>query len=119
MSLLLVLWPPPRIVGSVLAWALPVPPSAAEASAAEQSSHTQQERLLPTPTSRSVIKTSPTTHESAAAPRVAFNRDRRRGRGSEATFEKGRFNLSKKFRKKDFFRKPPGMVVTAPGTRAR
>jgi hypothetical protein len=45
--------------------------------------------------------------------------ERRRGRGSEANLENGRLILSKTFRKEDLFRKPPGMVVTAPGTRAR
>src|SRR3954469_23090994 len=105
------------MVGSVLTCALLVLPSA-EDSAAEQSSHTQHERLLPTPTSSTVIRISPTMHEIPAATRLPFKSERRRERGSEATLEKGRLILSKTFRKADFFRRPPGMVVTAPGTRA-
>jgi hypothetical protein len=116
--LLPVLWPPPRIDGSVLACELLLPPSE-DSSAVEQSSHTQHERLLPTPTSRTVMRISPTRHEIPAAARLPNMRERRLGRDSEANLEKGRFILSKRFRKEDFFRKPPGMVVTAPGTRAR
>jgi hypothetical protein len=114
---LLALWVPPRIVGSVLTCALLLSP--AEDSAVEQSSHTQHERLFPTPTSRTVMRISPTRHEIPAAARLPTKRDRRRGRGSEANLEKGRLILSKRFRKVDLFRRPPGMVVTAPGTRAR
>jgi hypothetical protein len=61
----------------------------------------------------------PITHEIAAAAMLPTMRERRRMRGSDANLEKGRFNLSKTFRREDFLRKPPGMVVTAPGTRAR
>jgi hypothetical protein len=116
---LVALWAPPRIEGSVLALALFVPPlSSEDSSAAEHSSHTQHDRLLPTPTSRTVMSINPTTHEIPAATRLPINRERRRGRGSDPSLEKGRFILSRTFRKEDFFRRPPGMLVTAPGTRA-
>ena len=116
---LLALWVPPRIVGSVLARAVPPLSSAAEDSSVAHSSHTQQDRLLPTPSSRTVMSISPTTHEITAAARLPINRERRRGRGSDPNLENGRLILSKRFPKEDFFRRPPGMVVTAPGTRAR
>ena len=90
-----------------------------EDSTVEHSSHTQHERLLPTPSSRPVTTISPTTKEIPAAAMLPIKIERRRGRGSEANLENGRLILSKTFRKEDLFRKPPGMVVTEPATRAR
>src|SRR5215216_1188483 len=116
--MLLALWPPPRTEGSVLARALALL-SSAEDSSAEHSSHTQHERLLPTPSSRPVTTISPTAKEIPAAAMLPIKIERRRGRGSEANLENGLLILSKTFPKEDLFRKPPGMVVTAPGTRAR
>jgi|SRR3712207_5229259 len=116
--LLLALWPPPRTEESVLACVLPLPPSA-EDSSVEHSSHTQHERLLPTPSSRPVTTIRPTTKEIPAAAMLPIRIERRRGRGSEANLENGLRILSKTFLKEDLFRKPPGIVVTAPGTRAR
>lgn len=62
---------------------------------------------------------SPTRIETPAAPTLRIRIERRRARGSEANLENGTFILSKSLRKKDFFVRPPGMVVTAPGMRAR
>ena len=98
---------------------LVLPPWAEEDSATEQSSHTQHERLLPTPTSSTVIRISPTMHEIPAATRLPFTSERRRALGSDANLENGRFIFSIMLRKEDFFRKPPGMLVTASGMRAR
>jgi hypothetical protein len=61
----------------------------------------------------------PNTNEIAAAATLPIKIERRRVRGSDANLENGRLIFSKMFRKEDFLRKPPGMVVTAPGTRAR
>jgi hypothetical protein len=117
---LLGLWAPLRIEETVLAWVLLLLPAAAEdSSVVEHSSHTQHDRLLPTPSSKTVMRIRPTTHEIPAATRLPINRERRRGRGSDLSFENGRFIHSKTFRKEDFFLRPPGIVVTAPGTRAR
>ena len=90
-----------------------------EDSTVEHSSHTQHERLLPTPSSRPVTTISPTTKEIPAAATLPIKIERRLVGGSEANLENGRLSLSKTFPKEDLFRKPPGMVVTAPGTRAR
>src|ERR687898_2179515 len=111
------LWPPPRIEGSVLARAVPLP--SAEDSSVEHSSHTQHERLLPTPSSRPVTTIRPTMKEIPAPATLPINTERRRVRGTDANLENVRLILSKTFPKGDLFRKPPGMVVTAPGSRAR
>ena len=71
------------------------------------------------PNSTPVTMSRPTRNEIPAAATPPIRIERRRGRGSEANLENGRLILSKTFPKNDFFRKPPGMVVTAPGTRAR
>jgi hypothetical protein len=71
------------------------------------------------PNSTPVTMIRPTRNEIPAAATLPIRIERRRGRGSEANLENGRLILSKTFPKNDFFRKPPGMVVTAPGTRAR
>jgi hypothetical protein len=101
----------------VLARAVLLPPSA-EGSLGH-SSHTQHERLLPTPNSRAVMTIRPTRIETPAATTLRIRIERRRARGSDANLWNGTFVLSKALRKKDFFRMPPGMVVTAPGIRAR
>src|SRR5215207_7124634 len=105
--MLALLWPPPRIEGSVLARAILLLPSA-EDSSVEHSSHTQHERLLPTPSSRPVTTIRPTTKEIPAAATLPIKIERRRVRGSEANLENGCLILSKTFRKEDLFRKPPG-----------
>jgi hypothetical protein len=61
----------------------------------------------------------PIRNEIPAAATLPIRIERRRARGRDANLENGRLILSKTFCKEDFFRKPPGMVVTAPGTRAR
>ncbi len=83
------------------------------------SSHTQHERLLPTLNSRAVITIRPTRIETPAATTLRIRMERRRARGSDANFRNGTFVLSRVLRKKDFFRRPIGMVGTAPGIRAR
>jgi hypothetical protein len=113
---LLTLWPPPRIDGSVPV--TDVPPSSVEDPAA-QSSHTQHERLLPTPTSRAVTALRPIKKEIPAAAMLPIKIERRRARLSDENLENGSHILSRRFRREDLFLKPPGIVVTVPGTRAR
>jgi hypothetical protein len=70
--------PPPKIEGRVRA----VPPEASPpppAAFAGHSSHTQHERLLPTPSSTPVTAPMPTTNEAAAAKIVPRRIERRRG----------------------------------------
>jgi hypothetical protein len=62
----------------------------------------------------------PTRIEAPAATTLRIRMERRRALGSDANFRNGTFVLSRVLRKKDFFRRPTGMVVvTAPGIRAR
>jgi hypothetical protein len=58
-------------------------------------------------------------NEIPAAATLPISIERRRARGSDPNLENGSLILSKILRKEDFFLRPPGMVVTAPGTRAR
>ncbi|MDQ4004528.1 MAG: hypothetical protein M3259_11955 [Actinomycetota bacterium] len=58
-------------------------------------------------------------NEIPAAATLPISIERRRARGSDPNLENGSFILSKILRKEDFFLRPPGIVVTAPGTRAR
>jgi len=81
--------------------------------------HIQQERLLPTPASKAVTALSPTKKEIPAAAMLPIKIERRRAGLSDENLENGSHILSRRFRKEDLFLKPPGIVVTAPGTRAR
>jgi len=58
-------------------------------------------------------------NEIPAAVTLPISIERRRARGSDPNLENSSLILSKILRKEDFFLRPPGMVVTAPGTRAR
>src|ERR671910_1576960 len=103
--MLALLWTPPRIEGSVLARAVLLLPSA-EDSSVEHSSHTQHERLLPTPSSRPVTTIRPTTKEIPAAATLPIKTERRLVRGSEANLENGRLILSKTFCRGDLLEAP-------------
>jgi hypothetical protein len=62
---------------------------------------------------------NPATNMITPPMRLRMSRVRRQLAGREASFENGNFNLSKNLPEADFFLKPPGMLVTAPGTRAK
>jgi hypothetical protein len=94
------------------------PPPSVEDPVAH-SFHTQHERLLPTPTSKAVTALSPTKKEIPAAAMLPIKIERRRARLSDENLENGSHILSRRFRREDLFLKPPGIVVTVPGTRAR
>jgi hypothetical protein len=114
---LLALSPPPKIDGGVLASAVLV--SLAEDSIVGHSSHTQHERLLPIPSSRPVTMIKPTRNESPPAITLPLRIERRLAGGRDKNLENGSRILSKMFRKEDLFLKPPGILVTVPGTRAK
>jgi hypothetical protein len=114
--MLLTLWLPPRIEGRVLV-SEALPPSAEDW--AGQLFHTQQERSLPTLNSTPVTMTKPTRNEITPATRLPTRRERRRAGGMEENLENGNLNLRRNLPHRDFFLKPPGMLVTAPGTRAK
>ena len=84
-----------------------------------QSFHTQQERLLPTPSSRPVTMTKPTTNAIPPATTLPSRMERRRVGGTEANLENGSLNLIRALCNGCFFGKSPGIFVTAPGTRPK
>jgi hypothetical protein len=84
-----------------------------------QLSHAQHERFFPTLASTPVTMTNPIMNMITPPIRLRMRIERRRGGGREESFENGKLNLPRNPPQADFFFKPPGMLVTAPGTRAR
>jgi hypothetical protein len=88
--LLFALEPPPRIEGRELGVAALLP--LAEVSVG-QLFHTQQERLLPTPTSSPVTKIKPMTNIIPPAIRLRMRIERRLAGAREANLENGCLTL--------------------------
>ena len=99
------LCPPPRIDGRVVVFE--ASPSVEEA-AVEQLFHAQQERFLPTLSSKAVTTLKP-IRKAIPAPRTLPIRIGCRRGARVANLENGNLILLANLRKADFFRKPPGI----------
>jgi len=84
-----------------------------------QLSHAQHERFFPTLASTPVTMANPRTNMITPPIRLRIRIERRRDGPREESLENGNRNLTRNLPHADLFLKPPGMLVTAPGTRAR
>jgi hypothetical protein len=85
--LLLILEPTERIDGRVLVFE--AVPSAEETAASGQSSHSQQEKFLPTLNSKAVTIAKPTRNAIPAPMALPIRIRRHRARGRDANLENG------------------------------
>jgi hypothetical protein len=93
--------------------------ASAEEDSAWQLSHAQHERFFPTLASTPVTMLNPIQNTIIPPIRLRMRIERRRGGAREESFENGNLSLPRNPPQADFFLKPPGMLVTASGTRAR
>ncbi len=102
--------------GVLFICALLVVPSA-EDSTVEHSSHTQHERLLPTPTSSVVTIIRPTRNDIPAATILPIRMDRRAGAdGRDENLANAALNLLRMLRQERRVLRPPGIFTTVSGT---